>query len=55
MVADTEHSEDKKKFRLPDLILISCFVLLGVFLTYVVILLLGIVELPAVPRQFLGP
>jgi len=55
MVGDVENSSDKKLFRFSDLALIFCFVLLGVFITYVVILLLGIGESFTLPRQFLEP
>lgn len=55
MVADVKNSSDKKLFRFSDLALTCCFVVLGIFLTYVVILLLGIAEVPTLPRQFLEP
>jgi hypothetical protein len=55
MVADPEKSSDKKLFKFSDLILTCCFVLLGIFITYAVISLLGIGEFPTFPKQFLGP
>jgi hypothetical protein len=55
MVADAEKRSDKKLFRFSDLAMTCGFVLLGIFLIYVVILLLGIGEVPTLPRQFLGP
>jgi hypothetical protein len=55
MVADAKKSPDKKLFRFSDLALTCGFVLLGIFLTYVVILLLGMGESSTLPRQFLEP
>ena len=55
MVADAKKSSHKKLFRFSDLALTCGFVLLGIFLAYVVMLLLGIGDSPTVPRQFLGP
>ena len=55
MVPDVEKCSNKKLFRFSDLALACGFVLLGIFLTYVVLLLLGIGESSPVPRQFLGP
>lgn len=55
MVADAKKSSNKKLFRFSDLALTCGFVLLGIFLSYVVILLLGIGESLTVPRQLLGP
>ena len=55
MVADTKKSSHKKLFRFSDLALAFGFILLGIFLTYVVIVLLEIGEPTPVPRQFLVP
>jgi len=60
MVTDSENGSDKKSFRFSDLALTCGFVLLGIFLIYVVIFLLGILllgiwEFPTLPRQFIGP
>jgi hypothetical protein len=55
MAADAENSYDKKRFRFSDLAMTCGFVLLGIFIVYVVLSLLGIGELPTTPRQFIGP